>query len=44
VKQRLACSLLVLAAGSAFALAPPATPQHDVVDTYHGVQIHDPYR
>lgn len=24
--------------------APPATPLHDVVDTYHGTQIHDPYR
>lgn len=24
--------------------APPATPLHEVVDTYHGTQIHDPYR
>ena len=23
---------------------PPATPQHDVTDTYHGVVVHDPYR
>ena len=23
---------------------PPTTPLHDVVDTYHGTQIHDPYR
>jgi prolyl oligopeptidase len=24
--------------------APPATALHDVVDSYHGTQIHDPYR
>jgi prolyl oligopeptidase len=29
---------------SAAAPKPPATPRHDVVDTYHGTQIHDPYR
>ena len=29
---------------SAALAKPPATPQHDVVDTYHGTQIHDPYR
>lgn len=23
---------------------PPATPKHDVTDTYHGVVVHDPYR
>jgi len=23
---------------------PPATPVQDVIDTYHGTQIHDPYR
>lgn len=23
---------------------PPATPQHDVTNTYHGVVVHDPYR
>lgn len=44
MEQRSACSPLVLAAGSAFALAPLAIPQLDVVDTYHGVQVHDPNR
>lgn len=24
--------------------APPATAEHDVTDTYHGTQVHDPYR
>jgi hypothetical protein len=24
--------------------APPATPEHDVVENYHGRQVHDPYR
>ena len=28
----------------AVAALPPATPQHDVVDTYHAVAVHDPYR
>ncbi len=23
---------------------PPATPEHDVVENYHGRQVHDPYR
>jgi prolyl oligopeptidase len=26
------------------AQAPPATPEHDVVENYHGRQVHDPYR
>jgi prolyl oligopeptidase len=29
---------------SAVSTAPPPTPLHDVVDTYHGRQVHDPYR
>jgi prolyl oligopeptidase len=36
--------ILLAAAGAASAAAPPATPKHDVVDTYHGTSIHDPYR
>ena len=24
--------------------APPATPEHDIVENYHGTQVHDPYR
>ena len=44
MKQRVVFFLLTLAAGAAFALAPPPTPRHDVVATYHGTQIHDPYR
>lgn len=24
--------------------APPATPEHDVVENYHGRQVHDSYR
>jgi prolyl oligopeptidase len=29
---------------SARGTAAPPTPLHDVVDTYHGTQVHDPYR
>jgi prolyl oligopeptidase len=35
---------LILAAAQPPADAPPATPEHDVVASYHGVQVHDPYR
>jgi prolyl oligopeptidase len=36
---------LVLAAADAPpAAAPPPTAEHDVVTTYHGTQVHDPYR
>lgn len=24
--------------------APPLTPEHDIVESYHGLQVHDPYR
>jgi len=24
--------------------APPATPEHDIVENYHGLQVHDPFR
>src|SRR5262249_31223617 len=24
--------------------APPATAEHDVVENYHGTEVHDPYR
>src|SRR5262249_19353314 len=24
--------------------APPATPEHDVLEHYHGREVHDPYR
>jgi prolyl oligopeptidase len=34
---------LAVAAGPAPA-APPPTPMHDVVENYHGTQVHDPYR
>ncbi|MBQ0959792.1 S9 family peptidase [Ideonella sp. 4Y11] len=44
--SRAACyTLLLLATGSTVADArPPAAPVRDVVDTYHGVAVHDPYR
>src|SRR5260221_2632296 len=35
---------LMLAADGASRPAPPATPEHDVVENYHGRQVHDPYR
>jgi prolyl oligopeptidase len=37
---------LALACASALAASPkpPATPVHDVVETYHGTQVHDGYR
>jgi prolyl oligopeptidase len=38
-----ALSAVALSTGSTPAAAPP-TPLHDVVDTYHGTQVHDPYR
>jgi prolyl oligopeptidase len=25
-------------------LAPPVTPEHDIVESYHGLQVHDPYQ
>src|SRR4029077_805120 len=34
----------MLAADDASRPAPPATPEHDVVENYHGRQVHDPYR
>jgi prolyl oligopeptidase len=36
--------LAVLAVQDAPRTAPPATPEHDVVENYHGRQVHDPYR
>lgn len=36
--------LLPAAADTTPAAAPPATAEHDVIDTYHGTQVHDPYR
>src|SRR5258705_10403065 len=35
---------LMLAADDASRPAPPATPEHDVVENYHCSQVHDPYR
>jgi len=35
---------LMFAADGASRPAPPATPEHDVVENYHGREIHDPYR
>ena len=35
---------LMLAADDASRPAPPATPEHDIVEIYHGKQVHDPYR
>ena len=34
----------MLAVEDAPRTAPPATPEHDVVENYHGRQVHDPYR
>src|SRR5438874_10021020 len=34
----------MLAVEDAPRTAPPATPEHDVVENYHGKQVHDPYR
>jgi hypothetical protein len=35
---------LMLAAGDASRVAPPATPEHAIVENYQGRQVHDPYR
>jgi prolyl oligopeptidase len=35
---------LILLTAVAGADGPPATPLHEVTDTYHGTVIHDPYR
>jgi prolyl oligopeptidase len=35
---------LMVGADEASRPAPPATPEHDVVENYHGTQVHDPYR
>ncbi|HXW61349.1 MAG TPA: hypothetical protein VEJ45_02025 [Candidatus Acidoferrales bacterium] len=35
---------LMLAVEDASRVAPPATPEHDVVENYHGRQVHNPYR
>ena len=40
----LAVSALCAIGLSSPATAAPPTPIHDVVDTYHGTQVHDPYR
>ncbi|USO00211.1 MAG: S9 family peptidase [Phycisphaeraceae bacterium] len=41
--MRTATAALLLLAAPAFA-APPATPVRGATDTYHGVQVKDPYR
>lgn len=35
---------LMLALADVSQAAPPATPEQDVVENYHGKQVHDPYR
>jgi protease II len=35
---------LMLAVEAASQAGPPATPEHDVVENYHGREVHDPYR
>jgi prolyl oligopeptidase len=35
---------LMLVAEDASRPAPPGTPEHDVVENYHGRHVHDPYR
>ncbi len=35
---------LLLIAAEAPPAAPPVTPEHDVIETYFGRQVHDPYR
>jgi prolyl oligopeptidase len=40
----LTAALLCASAAAAPAAGPPPTPQHDVIETHYGVQLHDPYR
>ncbi|HEV2703408.1 MAG TPA: prolyl oligopeptidase family serine peptidase [Steroidobacteraceae bacterium] len=35
---------LLLASGQPAAAAPPVTTEHDVIESYHGITVHDPYR
>ncbi|MBZ0173276.1 MAG: hypothetical protein K8E66_12905, partial [Phycisphaerales bacterium] len=42
MRSTLAASLLVLVPTTL--AAPPETPVRGVTDTYHGVEVHDPYR
>src|SRR5580658_5190522 len=39
-----AASLPWMLAAAAPPAAPPTTPEHDVVEHYQGVQVHDPYQ
>jgi prolyl oligopeptidase len=36
--------LLMRTAAAAPPAVPPATPEHDIIERYHGRQVHDPYR